>query len=199
MKTILHIESSSNLHSSVSREIGKELVDKLKAENPDLKVINHDLARDPVPHIGPDFVAAVISGDSNAPGFALSNKLTDELLGSDVFIIEAPMYNFGIPSSLKAWLDHVVRAQKTFTYTAEGPKGLLAGKQVIFILGSGGIYSDGPAKALDFQATYLNGVFGFLGVTDIRTIRIEGTKIGPEIAKAAMAKAKAEVSTIRLS
>src|SRR5262249_34577819 len=157
---------------AVTRQIGPVVVESLRAQHPGAQVIERDLVAHPVPHVSPEFLGAMFSG--NEEGLALSNQLIDEVLASDLIVIEAPMYNFSIPSMLKAWIDHVVRARKTFHYTATGAEGLLQGKQAILVLASGGGYSSGPAKALDFQEPYLRAVLRFIGITEIETIRIEG-------------------------
>src|ERR1700722_15355574 len=146
MTTILHIKSSSNLQGSVTRQIGPVVIERLKAQTPGgAKVIERDLVKATVPHVSPELLGAMFSGNDQADGLTLSNQLVEELFASDIIVIESPMYNFGIPSVLKAWIDHVVRAKKTFSYTQNGPEGLLKGKQAILVLGSGGVYSEGPA------------------------------------------------------
>ncbi len=118
---------------------------------------------------------------------ALSDALIDELRAADILVLAAPMHNFGIPSTLKAWIDHVVRAGRTFSYTSKGPVGLLTGKRAILVLATGGVYSDGPAKAFDFQEPYLRTILGFMGITDVDVVRVEGvatSAVGPEKALA---------------
>lgn len=195
MTTLLHIASSSNLNGSFTRQIGPLVIERFKKANPALKVTTRDLAINPVPHLSPEMLGAMFSGSNDAPELALSEQLIDELKASDVIVIEAPMYNFSIPSVLKAWIDHVARAGKTFQYSANGPEGLLKGKKTILVVASGGIYSDGPMKAFDFQETYLRGVLGFLGLTDIETIRIEGVALGADKATAALDAAKSQATT----
>ena len=117
----------------------------------------------------------------------LSDALIGELVTADVIVLAVPMHNFGIPSTLKAWIDHVVRAGRTFIYSEGGPEGLLKGKRLILVLASGGVYSTGPAKQFDFQEPYLRAVLGFIGLTDIEVVRVEGVGMntpGPEKAVA---------------
>jgi len=190
MTTILHIKSSSNLQASVTRQIGPVVIERLQTQTPGAKIIERDLVKAPIPHVSPELLGAMFSGNDQADGLVLSNQLVDELFASDIIVIESPMYNFGIPSVLKAWIDHIARAKKTFRYTEQGPEGLLKGKQVILVLSSGGIYSEGPTKAMEHQETYLRAVFSLLGITDIETIRIEGVNMGPEKAAAALTGAK---------
>ena len=179
MTTILHISSSSNLHSSVTRQIGAVTIGDLKQTYLGTKIIERDLVKNPIPHISPEFLAA-FSGQADAPALALSEKLMGELFASDIVVLEVPMYNFGIPSVLKAWIDHVARAGKTFKYGENGPQGLLTGKKVILVLGRGGVYSEGPYKVMDYQETYLRAVLGFIGLTDVQSIYIEGVSMGEE-------------------
>jgi FMN-dependent NADH-azoreductase len=127
---------------------------------------------------------------------ALSDVAVDELLASDIIVIGAPMWNFNIPSSLKAWIDHVARAGRTFTYGANGPEGLAKGKKAIVVVTSGGKYSDGPAKAMDFHATYLKSVLGFIGITDVSFVRAEGVSMGRDGYAQAVATAEAQVSSV---
>ncbi len=194
MTTILHIKSSSNLDKAVTRQIGKVVEEHIASE--DSKIIERDLVKQVVPHIGPEFLGALASGDPQNEKLALSNQLVDELMQSDILIIEAPMYNFTIPSVLKSWIDHIALAGKTFKYTEEGAQGLVTGKRAVLVLGRGGIYSEGPTKVMDFQETYLKAVLGFIGITDIETICIEGVAFGPEQAQAALDMAESQVKLL---
>lgn len=195
MTTILHVSSSSNPQNSVTRQVGAVMVDTLTQSHPGAKVITRDVVSTPLPHLTPEVIGAMFGGP-DATTLALSDAMVAELLASDVIVIEAPMYNFSIPSALKAWIDHIVRVGKTFQYTATGPAGMVAGKKAIIVLGSGEIYSEGPAKAMDFQETYLRAVLGFIGITDVEAIIIGGTSMGPEKAAEAIANATARAGTI---
>lgn len=196
MTTILHIASSSNLDSSVTRQIGAVTVAALKQTDPSIKIIERDLIKNPVPHVTPEFLGAMFTGQAEAPELALSDALVDELFASNVIVLEAPMYNFGVPSVLKAWVDHIARAGKTFKYTENGPEGLLVGKKVILVLGRGGVYSEGPMKAMEHQETYLRAVLGFLGLTDVEVIYIEGVAFGPEKTAEALSAATERAHSI---
>jgi FMN-dependent NADH-azoreductase len=195
MKTILHIASSSNLHNSVSREIGTATVDELKKAPHGVKVITRDLVQNPVPHIAPAFVDNMYT-NPDAPELALSRELVAELVASDIIVLEAPMYNFNIPSVLKAWIDHIARAGLTFKYGAGGVEGLLKGKQAVLVLGRGGMYAEGPMKAMDYQETYLRAVLGFVGITDVEVVLIDGVGMGAEKRADSLAKAKAKITAL---
>lgn len=197
MTTILHIKSSSNLTSAATRTIGTAAAEQLKAQGGTF--ITRDLVAEPVPHINPDFIGGLFSGQPDHSALALSNTLLDEVLQSDILLIEAPMYNFGIPSVLKAWIDHVARAGKTFRYTAQGPQGLLTGKKAILVLASGGIYSEGPAQPLDHQESYLRAIMNFFGITDVQTIRAEGIALGADKAAAALEDAQQKAATLTIA
>ena len=125
---------------------------------------------------------------------ALSDALIDELFAADTIVVAAPMHNFGVPSTLKAWIDHISRAGRTFSYGANGPQGLLKGRKAILVLASGGVYSNGQMKAFDFTEPYLRAVLGFLGITNVDVVRVEGvamSAVGPEKAVAsAMARSR---------
>lgn len=176
MKTLLQIHSSANPQGT-SRQVGSELVKRIRQADPQLQVVERDLAQQPLPHIGESFIAHIYT-QPNHPSLELSNQLVEELQNADVVVLEASMYNFSIPSTLKAWIDHVARAGLTFSYADGQPKGLLLGKKVYLVLSRGGVYSQGPAQAMDFQEPYLRSVLGFLGLTDVEVIRVEGTSAG---------------------
>jgi FMN-dependent NADH-azoreductase len=191
MTNILFVTSSPRGTSSYSNRVAFELLGELQANNPGAVVTVRDLVRDQFPHIDEDFVVATRSAegprtDSQRAQAARSDALADELLAADVVIIAAPMINFGIPSSLKTWIDNVCRAGRTFSYSEAGPKGLVIGKRVFLVVARGGVYS-GDKKAFDFQLPYLRQVLGFLGMTNVEVIDIEGTAFGPEAAERAVA------------
>ena len=196
MTKILHIASSSNLTASFTRKIGKVTLEKLGQIYPNAEIIERDLARNPLPHISPEMLAAMFSGDDSKPELALSNQVVDELFASDAILIEAPMYNFGIPSVLKAWVDHVLRAGKTFKYGAAGPEGLVKGKKAIIVVSRGGIYSEGAYKVMDYQEPYLRAVLSFIGISDVEAITIEGVAMGEEKIAEALLKAENQVAKL---
>src|SRR5882724_10549453 len=200
MKNILYIQSSPRGSESFSHKVAQSIVSELKQNHPDARVIVRDLAQNPPPHVGEAFVGGISTGpEQRTPeqtkALALSDVLIDELTAADVIVFAVPMHNFGPPSTLKAWIDHVVRVGRTVSYSSQkGPEGALKGKRVILVLARGGVYSDGPAKPLDFQEPYLRAILGFIGLTDIDVVRVEGvalSAIGPEKAMAsAMARSR---------
>lgn len=201
-KTILHIDSSAFGDRSVTKKLSQTLVSQFTSKHPDTRVIYHDLSVEAIPHLDGATLGAFFTPDANRTPeqqqlVALSDKLTDEVLGSDIIVIAAPMWNFSVPSSLKAWIDHISRAGKTFKYTENGPQGLVSSdKKVIIVSSSGGIYSQGPGKAVDFQVPYLTAFFAFLGLTDVSVVRAEGTAMGPETLNTALQNAGVEIEKI---
>ena len=194
---ILYVTSSPRGSASYSNRVGQNVLDELLTRSPGATVTVRDLARNPLPHIGDDFVAATRSPngpqtDEQRALLAQSDALVDELFAAEVIVIAAPMINFTIPTNLKAWIDFVARAGRTFRYSEKGPQGLVTGKQVIVVAARGGIYS-GAGNALDFQVPYLKGVLGFIGLTDVEVLEVEGTAYGPEAAEKAVAAASAKL------
>jgi FMN-dependent NADH-azoreductase len=196
MTKILKIASSSNLKNSYSRQIGELLAETITKNHPNSTIVSRDLAKNPLPHLSPEVLDAFFSNNKEAPELKLSNDLVDELLASDLIIIEAPMYNFGVPSGLKAWVDHIVRAGITFKYGPNGPEGLVKGKKAILVVASGGVYTSGPAASLEHDDSYLKAVLGFIGINPIETIHIEGVAMGEAQAADALAKAKGRVTEV---
>ena len=163
MKNILHVKSSLNGDQSFSTRLGNAIIDHLKECYPEIRVTQRDLVKESFPHL--ELPSTQNTGD----------QVIEEVLNSDILIIGAPLYNFGIPSQLKAWIDHISRAGVTFNYDENGPNGLVTGKKVYVAMSSGGIYSEGPSEGYDFVSPYLKSVLGFLGMTDVEIIRVEGT------------------------
>lgn len=200
MTNILLVTSSPRGDASYSTKVAKALVERLKREQPDVTVTARDLVREPLPHVGEQFVAGLFAtaesrSEAQRVEVARSDALVDELLAADVVVIASAMINFAPTSTLKAWLDHVVRAGRTFRYSAEGvPEGLATAKKVYLIAARGAVYSEGPTKAFDFQEPYLRHILGFLGMTDIEVIPVEGTIFGPEHAEKSLSKAVAQAS-----
>ena len=186
---LLHLDASALGQHSVSRELSAAVVDQLAQENPSLEISYRDLGAYPLPHWTPVM-------DAESPAAKLGETVMDEFLAADILVIGAPMYNFGIPSQLKAWIDRVVQAGKTFRYTAAGPEGLAGGKRVIVASSRGGIYSTGPAAGLDFQENYLRAVLGFIGIDDVQFIRAEGVNMSAEHKAKAIASARHAIGSL---
>jgi FMN-dependent NADH-azoreductase len=182
MKKILHIISSPRGEASYSIRLGRAIIEKIKADYPDSEVKENILVNKQFPHLE----EAQISSFSTPPekrtlqnqeALQHSDEAIHEIMEADIMVIGAPMYNFSIPSTLKAWLDHIVRAGITFKYDEKGPKGLLKDKKAYIAVASGGVYSEGLMKPYDFVTPYLKTVLGFIGITDIIIIRAEGTSM----------------------
>ena len=164
--TILHIDSSINGEGSATRTLTRSIVDQIKGSNWGEEVVYRDLAKAPLAHLTLDAFA--------------DTSVLDEFLAADVVVIGAPMYNFTLPTQLKAWIDRIAIAGKTFRYTANGPEGLAGGRRVIVALARGGIYSEGsPAAALEHLETYLRGLFNFIGI-EPEFVVAEGLNLSPE-------------------
>ena len=190
MANILLINSSARRTGSISRQLTGEFVAQLSAAQPGSTIVERDVAANPIPHLdeqmlGAFFTPAEQRTTEQQAMVMLSEQLIAEVKAADVIVIGAPMYNFSITSTLKAWIDHVARAGITFKYGENGPVGLIEGKKVYVFTSRGGVYSEGPAKAMDFHETYLRAVLGFIGITDIDFIHSEGLGMG----EAAVAKA----------
>lgn len=203
MPNILVLNSSAAGADSVSRLLTGDTVDQLRRYRPHAAVVTRDLAADPIPHLAPDGVNGVRTPNAVTPAEIAARKLSDELIAelraADTIVIGAPMYNFGLPSTLKAWFDHVLRAGETFRYSEAGPKGLLEGKTVIVVEARGGLYSEGPGQAADFQEPYLRHLLAFIGLTDVTFVRAEKLGFGPEARAAAIAAARAQISGLALA
>ncbi|AAV82132.1 FMN-dependent NADH-azoreductase [Idiomarina loihiensis] len=184
---VLHLDSGIFLEQSVSRQVSQNIVNKLK-EKQDITLFHRDLVANPVPHLAADELLA-----EEKP---LIDELVQELLDADTLVIGAPMYNFTIPTQLKAWFDRVLQAGVTFKYTEQGPQGLVNGKKVYIASGRGGIYSQGEAQAMDHQESYLKQVLAFIGITDVTIIRAEGMNMGDEPRQQGFKEAEQEIETI---
>ncbi|MBN6152116.1 FMN-dependent NADH-azoreductase [Xanthomonas sp. AmX2] len=199
--TLLHIDASILNEHSVSRQITAAIVKQLKTATPAIQVVRTDLAAEPVGHLsGAEFLAfqGVAPQDAAAERAVERNaRLLNDFLAADTVVIGAPMYNFSLPSQLKAWLDRIAVVGKTFRYSASGAEGLAGGKRVIVASARGGVYGEGaPAAFLDHQETYLRGFFGFLGITEVTFVRAEGLALGDESRAAAIDAAIAEVGQL---
>jgi FMN-dependent NADH-azoreductase len=200
---ILHIDSSATGSASVSRELTAAVTHSLVGGHQNAVVTYRDLAANAPAHLDNDLLqslrpqpgVAVPTDAAFLEQVAYTETLLKEFLEADVVVVGAPMYNFSIPSQLKAWIDRLAQAGKTFTYTATGPQGLAGGKKVVIVSSRGGKYAGTPYETmLDHQEAYLRGVFGFFGITDIQVLRAEGVSMGPEARAEAMEKALKESS-----
>jgi len=197
MSNILVINSSAAGNDSVSRVLVADTVSKLLEQDGAARLTHRDLGENPPPHL----VSQTLNGvrgtattDTEFSARRLSDELIAELKAADTVVIGAPMYNFSVPTTLRAWFDHVLRAGVTFKYVDGAVRGLLAGKRVIVIESRGGLYSEGPAQAIDFQEPYLRHLLGFIGITDVTFVRAEKIGYGPEARTAAIESAKAQIS-----
>lgn len=199
MSNILVINSSAAGRDSVSRVLVADAVSKLLEADPTAKITHRDLGENPPPHLISQTLNGVRGTATTDIEFA-ARRLSDELIGelkdADTVVIGAPMYNFSVPTTLRAWFDHVLRAGVTFKYVDGAVRGLLGGKRIIVIESRGGLYSEGPAQAIDFQEPYLKHLLGFIGITDVTFVRAEKIGYGPEARTAAVESAKAQISEI---
>lgn len=200
MKKILNIVSSPRGGASYSIQLADAIIAKIKAAYPGSTVKTVDLTHQHFPHLEEShltsyFTPAEKHTEKDRVAIRHSNEAIGDVREADILVIGAPMWNFSIPSALKAWIDHIVRRGATFNYTEKGPEGLIKGKKVYVALSSGGIYSDGPMKQMDHIEPYLRTILGFIGLTDITFIRVEGLSI-PGVQETALEKA---IDGIRLN
>ena len=199
---ILHIDASPLGSASISRQLTASVVEKLTRDHPSADVVHRDLIENPISHLSGELLQVLRPAPGSTPpsGPTLraeadqTDTLIAELLGADVIVIGAPMYNFSIPSQLKAWIDRVAQAGRTFRYTAEGPEGLAKGKKVIVVSTRGGVYAGTAYEtAMDHQEAYLRTVLNFLGMTDVTYVRAEGIAMKKEEALATAGRQIAEL------
>ncbi len=202
MNTLLIVNSSPR-KNSVSRRLARHVAGEWRAHNPKGRVIERDLVAEPLPFLTESWIQA--SGTPAAQrtaeqqqALALSDALIEELVAADVIVLGVPMHNFSIPASLKAWIDLITRAGKTFSYSDKGPKGLIPeGKQVLAIVSRGGSYGEGtPAFAADFQIPYLRHMLGFIGLKSVTVIEADKQAFGPEVAEQSVDDAVRKLSAL---
>jgi len=202
MKQILMIEVSPRGKDSASRAVADTLAARFTDLYPSAKLVRRDLGAEHLPHLD-EITLRAISTKDPAEAERLkeaarqSDQLTDELLASDLLVIATPMWNFGIPSALKAWIDLVVRPDRTFRYADGGVLGLAKDKKAILVLASGGVFTEGPWRPWDFVEPYLRQILGFIGIVDVQTVRAEGMNI-PLLAADAVPKANEAVEELAL-
>jgi FMN-dependent NADH-azoreductase len=175
---------------------------RLKVLYPDAKLIEHDLATNHLPHLDYQTVKAIFTKDQSEAeslkeALRLSDQLTEEVLFSDLLVIASPMWNFGLPSSLKAWIDHIVRPGRTFRYAGTGVEGLAQGKKAILVLASGGVFTEEPWKSWDTVEPYLRLILGFIGINDVQTVRAQGMNI-PALAPNAIPDGERSIEALAL-
>jgi len=193
MKKILNVISSPRGEASYSIKLADALIEKLQAAYPGSTVQVKDLTKKAFPHLEEAQLAAFFTpADSLTPenraAIRHSDEAIAEIMDADILVIGAPMYNFNIPSTLKAWLDHIARRGVTFAYTEQGPVGLVQDKKAYIVIASGGIYSEGLMQSYDFIAPYLKRILGFIGITDVTVLRVEGVGL-PGVKDTALEKA----------
>ena len=198
MKTLLQIKASLFSDDGQSSQLAAKFVNEWRTANAGAQVITRDLAKDPVPHLTAERFQAFIANpehrtQAQAADAAYSDALIDEIKRADVIVIGLPMYNFGLPSALKAYFDHIARAGITFRYTESGPVGLLTGKKAVIFATRGGLYAGTPR---DSQTTYVRDFLAFLGITDVEFVYAEGLSMGDAPRQAALAKANAAIESL---
>ncbi|MFZ6640632.1 FMN-dependent NADH-azoreductase [Undibacterium sp. TC4M20W] len=199
---LLHLDSSILGAHSVSRQLSSEIVAREITLHPGIEVIYHDLAADAALHLSGAHMAvrqgAALEDTSLGNDIAKGDAYVEELIAADIVVIGAPMYNFSIPTQLKAWIDRVAVAGKTFRYGADGPEGLLSqSKKLIIAAARGSVYAAGtPAAAYEHHDSYLKGLMSFLGITDITVIRAEGLAFSTEAKEASIKQALNEIAAL---
>ncbi len=198
---ILHVDASVLGEHSISRQVSAAIVRRLSAADPRAAVVYRDLAAQPLGHLAGHHLAALKGADpapDHADDVAAGRAALDEFLAADTVVIGAPMYNFSLPTQLKAWIDRLLVAGRTFRYTASGPEGLAGGRRVIVAISRGGVYAAGtPNAAAEHAESYLRTVFGFIGVTDLTFVAADGIQLGPEHRERALSGALRTASELR--
>jgi FMN-dependent NADH-azoreductase len=198
---LLHVDASILGESSVSRQLSAAVAARLREVHPDIEATYYDLGAEPIGHLTAAHLAArqgtVADTVSLRQDVARGQQALEDFLGADIVVVGALMYNFSVSSQLKAWIDRLAVAGKTFRYTERGVQGLAAGKKVIVASSRGGIYGpDTPMASFDHQESYLRGIFGFFGITDITFVRAEGLRVSADQGKAAIAAATAQAASL---
>jgi FMN-dependent NADH-azoreductase len=196
MANLLHVSSSLFGQNGKSSQIAAEFIEAWRRDHPRAQVVERRLDTQSMPHLSAATLGALASRaeertDEQHRAVAFADRLIEEVEAADTIVLAVPMYNFTIPSTLKAWIDHIARAGRTFRYTAASPEGLLKGRKVFVVASRGGVYTgESPARALDFQEPYLKSVLAFLGLTDVTFVHVEGLQISPEAAAAGIDRAR---------
>ena len=194
---LLHIDSSPLGSNSVSRDLTRRTVAQWQAAHPGTAVEYLDLDANAPAHLNMDSLGFRLGteagNDAQRRENAISEKLVSQFLAADVVVLGAPMYNFTVPTQLKAWIDRIAQAGRTFRYTAAGPEGLAKGKTLVVVSTRGGVYAGTAGETMDHQESYLKTVFGFMGVVDIRFVRAEGLALGDDAKARAVAAAETDI------
>ena len=199
---LLHVDSSILGSQSVSRQLTAELVSEWRASHPATQIQYLDLAVNAPSHFSADALgiktgAQAEPTEAQRRENAVSEQLVSQFLAADVIVVGAPLYNFTIPTQLKAWIDRLAQTGRTFKYTAQGPVGLATGKTVIVVSSRGGVYSTSEGgQAMEHQESYLKVVFGFFGITDVRFVRAEGVATGDGPKADALTAARADITRV---
>jgi FMN-dependent NADH-azoreductase len=204
---ILHIDASPLGSASISRQLTAAVVERLKQDHPVAAVTHRDLVETPISHLSGELLQVLRPAPGSVPPASATvradadqtEELLAEFLGADVIVIGAPMFNFSIPSQLKAWIDRVAQAGRTFRYTAAGPEGLAVGKKAIVVSTRGGFYAGTAYEAaMDHQEAYLRTVLNFLGITDVSYVRAEGVAVSAEKKQEALALASRQIADLHV-
>jgi len=200
MKNILHLISSPRGNDSFSIKLGNAIIVKIQDQYPGSNVEEVNLNEINIPHLNTAHLRSFFTPEEqltveDQDAIRYSDAAISQLMAADIIVIGAPLYNFGIPSTLKAWIDHIARAGKTFRYDEQGPEGLVKGKKVYVAMSSGAVYSEGLYQSYDFVSPYLKAVLGFLGMTDLTLVRVEGVNI-PGLKEQALDKAIESINII---
>lgn len=198
MKNLLRIDSSLFSENGVSKQLADELIAELVKQNPRLNIVTRNLSNEGVPHIDADWISAHSTTEHQRSAkqqdqVNYSRQLIEEVQNADVLVIGAPMYNFNVPSVLKAWFDHITQAGVTFTYTPDGPQGLLTGKTAYVITTRGGQHKDKPS---DTQIPFVKTILGFVGITDVHVIYAEGLNMGNGARDQGLADARQSINQL---
>ena len=199
---LLHLDSSIQGASSVSRTLSASVVVQLKKAHPGLHVTYRDLAAAPIAHLSGPYLSAGRTGQQQhdpvlKADLDLGNEVLEEFLAADIVVVGIGFYNFGIPSQLKAWIDRLAVAEKTFRYTEKGPEGLASGKRVILAIARGGFYGSGtPSESFEHAESYLRGIFAFFGIPDIEVVAAEGLAAGHAAREAGLARAERDIEAL---
>lgn len=197
MATLLHVKTSIFGDDGKSSQLSNTFIENWKSKNPDGKVVTRDLVATTIPHLDAARVGALFSDETRTPEqqsvLDLANELLEEVKSADALVIGVPMYNFNVPTQLKAWFDMLARAGVTFKYTENGPVGLLEDKPVYLMIARGGLYKE---AGLDFQIPYVKQFLGFIGLSSVTEVYAEGLNMGEEMAEKALAAAKTQIAAL---